>query len=229
MQCTDDSNFVGDYLRGKRHGYGVYSFPNGDRYEGQYVEDLPHGHGTYHFASGQCYQGQWQQGKKHGWSVYTVDNGEKSLRAVCTAEAASAWLRSVRYTPLFCYPFGCAFGEMKTVAMEGLLPSNQLDPAAAGRASPLKCLVCNRTEQLTSLARLRACLVVRPAGSRFMGLWSEGKPTFVQPLDGETAQAAPASALATAAPSGEVLVGGDESKQLALALAARDEAARVRC
>ncbi len=61
-----------------------------------------------------------------------------------------------------------------------------------------------------------------------MGLWSEGKPTFVQPLDGEAGQAAPASALATASSSGEVLVGGDESKQLAMALAARDEAARVR-
>jgi len=31
-QCTDDSNYVGDYQRGKRHGYGVYSFPNGDQY-----------------------------------------------------------------------------------------------------------------------------------------------------------------------------------------------------
>ncbi len=103
LQCTDDSNFVGDYLRGKRHGYGVYSFPNGDRYEGQYVEDLPHGHGTYHFASGQCYQGQWQQGKKHGWSVYTVDNGERSSRGrvddgICAAEGAGAWLCTVQYT-----------------------------------------------------------------------------------------------------------------------------------
>ena len=75
LQCTDDSNYVGEYQRGKRHGHGVYSFPNGDCYVGQYADDLPHGHGVYHFASGQRYEGNWQQGKKHGWSIYTVDNG----------------------------------------------------------------------------------------------------------------------------------------------------------
>lgn len=41
LQCTDDSNYVGDYRRGKRHGYGVYSFPNGDQYMGEYEDDIP--------------------------------------------------------------------------------------------------------------------------------------------------------------------------------------------
>lgn len=40
-QCTDDSNYVGEYAHGKRHGHGVYSFPNGDMYSGEYAEDLP--------------------------------------------------------------------------------------------------------------------------------------------------------------------------------------------
>jgi hypothetical protein len=31
LQCTDESNFVGEYVRGKRHGVGIYSFPNGDK------------------------------------------------------------------------------------------------------------------------------------------------------------------------------------------------------
>lgn len=41
VQCTDDSNYCGQYRRGKRHGYGVYSFPNGDQYLGEYEEDIP--------------------------------------------------------------------------------------------------------------------------------------------------------------------------------------------
>lgn len=41
MQCTDDSNYVGDYKKGKRHGFGVYSFPNGDQYLGEYEDDIP--------------------------------------------------------------------------------------------------------------------------------------------------------------------------------------------
>jgi hypothetical protein len=41
VQCTDDSNYCGQYRRGKRHGYGVYSFPNGDQYLGEYEDDIP--------------------------------------------------------------------------------------------------------------------------------------------------------------------------------------------
>jgi hypothetical protein len=41
LQCTDDSNYCGQYRRGKRHGYGVYSFPNGDQYLGEYEDDIP--------------------------------------------------------------------------------------------------------------------------------------------------------------------------------------------
>jgi hypothetical protein len=40
-QCTDDSNYCGQYRHGKRHGYGVYSFPNGDQYLGEYEDDIP--------------------------------------------------------------------------------------------------------------------------------------------------------------------------------------------
>jgi hypothetical protein len=34
-QCNDDSNYVGDYVQGRRHGVGVYTFPNGDTYAGE--------------------------------------------------------------------------------------------------------------------------------------------------------------------------------------------------
>ena len=42
------------------------------RYIGQYTDDLPHGYGVYYFGSGQKYEGEWAHGKKHGWSIYTV-------------------------------------------------------------------------------------------------------------------------------------------------------------
>jgi hypothetical protein len=104
-QCTDDSNYCGQYWRGKRHGLGVYSFANGDQYLGEYGDDIPHvswvgffyrvqrcssrtsrqhlmphetqGFGEYVFISGQRYQGCWEKGKKHGWSIYTVETGQR--------------------------------------------------------------------------------------------------------------------------------------------------------
>ena len=49
--------------------------------KGEYREDLPHGYGIYLFASGQKYEGEWALGKKHGWSIYTVDDGENCVMA----------------------------------------------------------------------------------------------------------------------------------------------------
>lgn len=96
QQCTDDSNFVGDYLYGKRHGYGIYNFPNGDRYYGEYVNDIPHGHGVYRFSNGQKYEGQWQGGKKHGFCVYTVEtNGVWEKWAGEWEEGRPVWVESL--------------------------------------------------------------------------------------------------------------------------------------
>ena len=96
LQCTDDSNFVGDYLYGKRHGYGIYNFPNGDRYYGEYVNDIPHGHGVYRFSNGQKYEGQWQGGKKHGFCVYTVEtNGVWEKWAGEWEEGRPVWVESL--------------------------------------------------------------------------------------------------------------------------------------
>lgn len=58
---------------GQRSGCGIYSFPNGDRYEGECHGDVPHGHGVYRFAEcGAVYEGGWAAGAKHGWCVLSV-------------------------------------------------------------------------------------------------------------------------------------------------------------
>jgi hypothetical protein len=61
-----------------------------------------------------------------------------------------------------------------------------------------------------------------------MGLWSEGKPTWVQPLAGDKTEGAAegADAAAGAAASG---TSDEDAKQLGQALEARDKAVQVRC
>ena len=46
-----------------RHGHGVYTWPDGRKYEGEYSNDKKHGFGIYIWADGRRYEGNWEHGK----------------------------------------------------------------------------------------------------------------------------------------------------------------------
>ena len=84
---------VGEYVEGLREGYGVYVFPNGDRYEGECLGDLPEGHGVYRFQiSGAVCEGTWRAGAKHGFFIVTV-GCKRSCGTACTASGRFAMLQ----------------------------------------------------------------------------------------------------------------------------------------
>ena len=84
---------VGGYAEGQRRGCGIYSFPNGDRYEGECTADAPHGHGVYRFAaSGAVLEGTWAAGAKQGWAVITVGS-QQSYGAVFSLTKMSSLTR----------------------------------------------------------------------------------------------------------------------------------------
>ena len=56
----------GDFQHGKRHGYGVYTYADGGRFEGEWIDDKVHGRGVSVYASGNCYEGEWVDGKING-------------------------------------------------------------------------------------------------------------------------------------------------------------------
>jgi len=79
-------NYTGDYLNGKRHGYGVMDVTfrknRGDRYVGEFKSDKYHGQGTYFYVAnntnkGDKYVGEYKEGNKHGQGTYTWANGDK--------------------------------------------------------------------------------------------------------------------------------------------------------
>ena len=45
-------------------------FNNGDSYTGEYVDGKPHGKGEYTWNSGQNYVGDFFKGKKHGNGIF---------------------------------------------------------------------------------------------------------------------------------------------------------------
>lgn len=74
--------FVGNYKRKSRNGKGVYTFAEegklkGAKYEGEYVDGKRHGLGTFTYPDHSKYIGQWKDGMRHGHGLYTYKNGDK--------------------------------------------------------------------------------------------------------------------------------------------------------
>ena len=55
---------------------GVFTWPDGKRYEGDYVEDNKEGEGTFKWPDGRVYEGEWKNGKQHGYGRYTTSEDE---------------------------------------------------------------------------------------------------------------------------------------------------------
>ncbi|GFR44359.1 hypothetical protein Agub_g5580 [Astrephomene gubernaculifera] len=95
-----DRCYVGDYVGGRRHGFGTYTYPNsffqyegqwvngkkhglgkltmrdGAYYEGEFVEGEIMGQGTRRFANGDVYIGSFEMGEMHGFGVMRLANGD---------------------------------------------------------------------------------------------------------------------------------------------------------
>ena len=41
--------------------YGIYTFPDGEKYDGQWFQDQQHGRGIYYFMNNNRYDGMWYQ------------------------------------------------------------------------------------------------------------------------------------------------------------------------
>jgi len=58
-------------------GYGVYQWPNRDKYEGNFKNGKANGQGTCYFADGRKYVGNWKNGKRDGQGTFTRSDGRK--------------------------------------------------------------------------------------------------------------------------------------------------------
>jgi hypothetical protein len=68
--------YRGDFIKGEKHGRGVYEFLNGLRYEGEYRYGQRSGHGAlYDCKNVLAYEGEFQKGLPHGEGVITSEEG----------------------------------------------------------------------------------------------------------------------------------------------------------
>lgn len=45
------------------NGQGIFTWPDGRRYEGEYFNDKKHGFGIYTWSNNRQYAGQWENGQ----------------------------------------------------------------------------------------------------------------------------------------------------------------------
>lgn len=67
--------YRGGFEHGRKSGYGVKLYPNGDGYAGEWLNDMRHGQGRYEYGErspwrGDVYQGGWHNDRHHGEGTY---------------------------------------------------------------------------------------------------------------------------------------------------------------
>lgn len=72
-------SFLGEWKRGKKHGFGMQKFGNGDSYEGDWANGKFQDRGKYKYANGDEFIGVWDNGLKQNGTFYFAD-GRVSTR-----------------------------------------------------------------------------------------------------------------------------------------------------
>lgn len=79
----EENNYKGEYLNGKKHGFGVMNVLHpdfkGDKYVGEFKEGMMYGQGTYTYVNGNKYVGEFKDGKRNGQGTFTSANGNKYM------------------------------------------------------------------------------------------------------------------------------------------------------
>lgn len=71
------AEYQGDLKDGKRSGWGVLIWDNGDRYEGEFKNDKRHGKGKLVWANGEIYEGDFKDGRRTGQGIYYWQDGHR--------------------------------------------------------------------------------------------------------------------------------------------------------
>ena len=72
-----EGKYSGDFVNGRREGYGTMTYSDGAIYKGSWEYDRMEGKGTYTWKDGDKYTGDFHNGWREGSGIYTWSNGDK--------------------------------------------------------------------------------------------------------------------------------------------------------
>lgn len=50
-------------MNNKMEGSGIFTWPDGRKYDGEYIDDKKEGNGIFYWPDGRKYEGGWKNGK----------------------------------------------------------------------------------------------------------------------------------------------------------------------
>ena len=89
--ASDDGDYDGDIVDGKRHGYGTYTGASGEKYVGEFKNGMRHGPGTNTLPDGEKYVGGWKDDKQHGQGTITWLDGGKFVGKFKDNNVVDGW------------------------------------------------------------------------------------------------------------------------------------------
>ena len=69
--------YAGEFANGRQNGYGTYTYVKVGVYVGQFKHAKKNGHGTFIFVTGDKYVGEYKDDERNGQGTVTLANGEK--------------------------------------------------------------------------------------------------------------------------------------------------------
>ena len=81
VRYSDGSEYLGEWINGKRNGYGKHVMPNLDEYEGKFVGGLRCGYGRLLCTNGESYFGNWKDNHFSGEGQRNAADGTQEIGA----------------------------------------------------------------------------------------------------------------------------------------------------
>jgi len=75
FRWKNGARYEGDWREGYACGIGKYYYPDGCVHEGMFIHDEANGYGKYTYKNGNIYSGDWKEGKKEGRGKLTYIDG----------------------------------------------------------------------------------------------------------------------------------------------------------
>jgi hypothetical protein len=78
-EYENGNKYIGQFVNGKREGYGIMYFANGGKYEGNWKKGLAEGKGIEYYQNGDRFEGGYHEDEEHGQGVYYFKNGDRIM------------------------------------------------------------------------------------------------------------------------------------------------------